>query len=48
MRMVFIYHVFPGLDLCCTGPAQVLTTASEELDYLDHDLSDPSVHTVLS
>ena len=35
-----IWLMFPGLDLCCADPAQSLTTASEELDYLDHDLSD--------
>ena len=37
-----IYHLFPGLDLYHTDPAQPLTTAGEELDYLDHDLSDLS------
>ena len=31
--------MFPGLDLYYAGPAQPLTTASEELDDLDHDLS---------
>ena len=37
-----IYHLFPGLDLYHTAPAQPLTAAREELDYLDHDLSDLS------
>ena len=31
--------MFPGLDLYYTDPAQSLTTAGEELDDLDHDLS---------
>ena len=35
--------MFPGLDLCLTDPAQHLTAAGEELDDLDHDLSDLSV-----
>ena len=35
-----IYHMYPGLDLYHAGPAQTLTTAGEELDDLDHDLSD--------
>ena len=33
----------PELDMYCTGPAQPLTTAGEELYDLDHDLSDLSV-----
>ena len=37
-----IYRMFPGLDLYCTDPAQPLTTAGEELDDLDHHLSDLS------
>ena len=37
-----IKHTFPGLDLYYADPAQPLTTAGEELDYLDHDLSDLS------
>ena len=32
-----IYHMFPGLDLHYTDPAQPLATAGEELDYLDRD-----------
>ena len=32
--------MFPGLVLYYTDPAQPLTTAREELDDLDHDLSD--------
>ena len=36
------HSVFPGLDLYCADPAQPLTTAGEELDDLDHDLSDLS------
>ena len=35
-------HMFPGLDPYYAGPAQPLTTAGEELDDLDHDLSDLS------
>ena len=35
-----IWHTFPGSDLCCAGLVQPLTTAGEELDDLDHDLSD--------
>ena len=34
--------MFPGLDLYCADLAQSLTTAGEELDDLDHDLSDLS------
>ena len=34
-----IYNMFPVLDLYYADPAQPLTTAGEELDYLDHDLS---------
>ena len=34
--------MFPGLDLYHANPAQPLTTAGEELDDLDHDLSDLS------
>ena len=30
--------MFPGLDLYCADPAHPLTTAREELDYLDHDV----------
>ena len=38
--------MFPGLDLYCTDPVQPLTTAGEELDYPDHDLSDMwNIHT---
>ena len=33
-----IYQI-PWYILSMTGPAQPLTTASEELDYLDDDLS---------
>ena len=32
--------MFPGLELCCADPARHLATAGEELDYLDHGLSD--------
>ena len=38
-----IWAMFPGLDLYYTDPAQPLTTAGEELDGLDHDLSHLSV-----
>ena len=31
--------MFPGLDLYYADPAKPLTTAGEELDYLDYDLS---------
>ena len=34
--------MFPGLDLHYADPAQSLTTAGEELDDLDHDISDLS------
>ena len=37
---------FPVLDLYYADPAQPLTTAGEELDELDHDLSDQSVRAV--
>ena len=33
-----IYNMCPGLDVYRADPAQPLTTASEELDDLDHDL----------
>ena len=39
--------MFPGLDLHYADPAQPLTTAREELDDLDHDLSDLSVRNCL-
>ena len=45
-RILRYGHVFPGLDLYCADPAQPLTTAGEELDDLDHDLSDLSVRGV--
>ena len=32
--------MFPGLDLYCADTAQPFITAREELDGLDHDLSD--------
>ena len=35
--------MFPGLDLYYADPAQPLTAAGEELDDLDHDLSNLSV-----
>ena len=35
--------MFSGLDLYYAGPAQPPATAGEELDDLDHDLSDLSV-----
>ena len=31
--------MFRGLDVYCADPAPRLTTACEELDDLDHDLS---------
>ena len=31
--------MFPGLDPYFTDPAQPLTTAREDLDDIDHDLS---------
>ena len=34
--------MFPGLHMSYADPARPLTTAGEELDYLDHDLSDLS------
>ena len=34
--------MLPGLDLYHADPAQHLTTAGEELDHPDHDLSDLS------
>ena len=37
-----VYYRFAGLDLCYADPAQPLTTAGDELDDLDHDLSDLS------
>ena len=37
-----LYYMFLGLDLCYTDPAQPLTTAGEELDDLEYDLSDLS------
>ena len=42
-KICMIYHMFPGLDLYCTDPAQHLITAGEDLD----DLSDLSVRRVL-
>ena len=38
-----IYDMFPRLDLYCTDPAQPLTTAGEDLDDLDRDLSDAHI-----
>ena len=35
-----IEHMLPELHMHYADPAQPLTTAGEELDYLDHDLSD--------
>ena len=35
--------MFPGMGLYFADPAQPLTTAREELDDLDHDLSDLSI-----
>ena len=40
-----IAHVFPGLILCYTDPAQHLIRAGYDLDYLDRDLSDLSVRS---
>ena len=38
-----LYHLFPGLDCrYYADPAQPLTTAGQEPDDLDHDLSDLS------
>ena len=34
-----IWHIFLESDLYYANPAQLLTTAGEELDDLDHDLS---------
>ena len=34
--------MFPGLDMYYVDPGQHLTTAGEELDDLDRDLSDLS------
>ena len=42
-----IWHMFPGLGLYYADPAHPLTTAGEELDDLDRDLSDLSVRGVL-
>ena len=39
--MIYV-GMFPGLDLYYTDPAQPFTTAGEELDDLDNDLSDLS------
>ena len=41
-----ISHVFPGLDLYDADHEQSLTMAGEELDELDHDLSDISDRAV--
>ena len=41
--LCMIQHMFPGLDLYYADPAQPLTAAGEELDDLDHDLSNLSV-----
>ena len=39
--------MLPGMDMCCTDPAQYLITAGEDLiDDLDHDLFDLSVRRV--
>ena len=35
-----IEDMFPGLDLYYADPAQRITTAGEESDDLDHDLSE--------
>ena len=39
--------MLPGLELYYADPAQPPTTASEEPDDLDHDLSDLSVRNCL-
>ena len=44
LTMCMIWHMFPGLDLYCTDPAQHLTTAGEDLSDLDRDLSDLDRH----
>ena len=38
--------MFPGFDLYYADPAQALTTAGEELDDIDHELSDLSYLSV--
>ena len=38
--------MFSGFDLYYADPTQPLTTAGEELDELDHHLSDLSVRDV--
>ena len=40
--MCMISDIFPGLDLYSADPAQLLTTARDELDDLDHYLRDLS------
>ena len=35
-----IWHMFRGLGMFYADPAQPLPTAGEELDHLDHDLSE--------
>ena len=37
-----LHDIFPGLELYYTDPAQPLKTTGEELDDLDHGLSDMS------
>ena len=41
-----IWHIYPGLDLCYVDPAQLLTKAGEELNDVDHDLSEVWTVTV--
>ena len=45
-----IYDMNPGLDLCCTDPAQHLITADQDLDDFDDiyvgDLSEPGDRSV--
>ena len=43
---IYCKHMFPELDLYYEDPAQPLTTAGRELDYLDHDLPVRGMHTL--
>ena len=38
--------MFPGLDLHCADRAQLRTTAGEELDDLDYDLSEVCIFSL--
>ena len=46
--MIYGLHVNPGFDLCHINPAQpIIRSGEEELDDVDRDLSEVSIHCCL-